>query len=300
MSSKYAYPALYTSLEDDTASAPLRDDLLIGANGGVAWLFDLSFPYSYPGGPYSGRPDAGAPLAGAQVADIAGGAAGSVSVSAPGAIQYAGGGFDLSAAAGRNNCVRGPAGCLDGIYDDGQQFMVVGYYRLPAEADWYADSGVMPIFATNEHTGGYPSAVDMLTIAATSGGGLSARRQTNGGSTAATASLTITSGHFGKVAQIGCYRNAAGFQLQLRTSLGILLSSLQATGSNNSGDFSSLQPQWGITQSLWDFGGKPSLANFREQRVYRGWIENLVVSARDPLAVLDADWTRVMARGDFT
>ncbi|MER8715312.1 hypothetical protein NKJ09_29405 [Mesorhizobium sp. M0189] len=31
-------------------------------------------------------------------------------------------------------------------------------------------------------------------------------------------------------------------------------------------------------------------------KLYRGWVENLEVSGRDPQTVLDADWARIQAR----
>lgn len=294
------YPAMFTTARVPGAPKAIRDSILRDANGGVTFLFDLAFGYCYPGGDPSARLPPAAPSNGARIADVGDGANGSVSVAAEGAIGYAGGGFTFAAAAARNNCVRAPVGSLAPIQAGLQHFVVVGWFKLPTLADWYAETGVMPIFATNEHAVGYPSAPDLLTIGATSGGGLTARRQTKVGGTVQTASVALPQAFFGKLAQIAVCRDASGMVLRVRTSEGVVTSSLQVGGDENTESLGALQPQWGVTQSLWDFVAKPSLLKFRNMRLYRGWIESLAVSKRDPVEALNLDWTEVTARGAFS
>lgn len=98
--------------------------------------------------------------------------------------------------------------------------------------------------------------------------------------------------HYGKVAQVSFWRNASGQVLQVTTSAGTAQGTA-AVGVNNTGDFSLKQPRWGRTASFSTVN--PAVAA-NKSKLYRGFIEDLSVSGRDPATVLAADWTSVSSR----
>lgn len=280
---------------DTTLPIAVRDALLTGANGGVLFLFDTAFGFSYPGGALAGRAAAGAPANGAVVADISEHANGSFVKAATQTVGYAGGGFDFStlaatvSAGNTDNHVKAPAAVWADIYAN-QEYMVVLYMRLPSLADWNANASILPFFASS--AAGYSSEADPLTLDFQLAPNIQARRQTAVG--AQTLLEISPATHYGRHAQVAFWRNAAGTGLRVKSAAGVSLSTA-AAGAVNAANFSACQPRFGTVTPFTDFASA-SHRTCRNFRLYRGFIENLHTSTRDPVTALDADWERVQAR----
>lgn len=257
-----------------------------GDNGGVKFLFDLA---SFPDSPATGN----------VIKDRAEVGDGSVTLTGTGAVVKAGGGFDFSAVDDRSNCVAAPAGALASI-NTNENFLVFFYWKLPAEADWYSNTGFIPLFDTTAHNSGYSAPVaDMVAIGTTSAKELSVRRQT-AGATVTTRAIPLVSGDYGIMNLWAYWRNASGDGVMLQNANRRVISPGTRSG-DNSGDFSANVAKFGVPQALWGtFAAKPSLASFNNFRLYRGGFEDLSISGRAPVDILDADYARTVARGVFT
>ncbi len=292
-----AYPCLYTTASVPSAPKAVRDPILKGANEGISFLFDLAFGYCYPGGPLEGRPAPDDPESGDTIYDVSG--TGNGSWIAPASeVVYAGGGFDFSAVTQRQHELRAPATSVEEIISGDQEFAVGFYAKLPALADWYTNTGMIPLFCTTDNSGGIAMQEDLLTIGMVNGGILRGARTTTAVGTYETRSVTLPTEMTGKVSQILYWRDASSTGIRVRNSGGSLMTQ-SASGAKASIPLGTRTPRWGVCNSLWDFGSKPSLANARKWRLFRGWIENLEVSGRDPLEVADGDYARTIARAVF-
>lgn len=253
-----------------------RDPMLMSDNGGVKFLFDIPFGYCWGGGN---------PTNGALVRDVGDVGNGSFVSTGTGTV-LAGGGFDFTAATNRAY-VEGPVGCLGSIWSGNQYFMAVGWYKMPTALSWFATAGnTAPIFQCAAT--GYTAGPELVTFLQTNLPRIDYRRQTNG---------TVYQGWntdpnaniFGQVTQIAYWRNAAGVGIRMRSALGQVLQTT-VIGANNVGDFSAMKPKWGVP---------PGFSATPNTRLYRGWIEDLQVSGRDPLTVLDADFAAQIVRNAF-
>lgn len=295
----YATRALQTGAVsgDATLAYPNLDPLLTGAKGGVRCLFDLDFGWCYPGGPIETRLPAAAPGGGQVVYDMTRRAnlQARVPATGPGPV-YAGGGFDFSAITYNDAGVRAPDAWASIYAADNDFFLWVGYFRMPVQADWNAAGSYISMFASGAAANGFASEPDPLTIAQFSGK-LVAARQTGVGSAPAI-EVIPTAEHYGKVCQIAYWRNTGGIGLRL-VPLADPTKAVVATGAvgnNNAADFSACLAQWGVPRA-WN-GAPMSVAQqaASNTRLYRGWIEDLTISGRDPIAVLNADLQRVLDR----
>lgn len=285
---------LNTPIASTDTSLPIavRDALLDGSNDGVRFLFDTAFGFSYPGGPLAGRAAAGAPANGAVIGDISEHANGSFINEASQVIGYAGAGFDFSTmtstVAQSHNQVRGPAA----VWGADQRFCVFSYMRLPTLADWNVSTSIFPVFIGSDL--GYQTAPDPVTIAFANGGLINARRQT--ALNAADQTSVLGTSHYGLMAQVAAWRTTNNnFVLRVKSAAGSV-SSFIASATANALDCSAVTPRFGVGKGFTDYGINTSQRTARNFRLYRGGIENLALSGRDPVAVLDADWTRVQAR----
>jgi hypothetical protein len=253
--------------------------ILPGDNGGVRFAFDLAFPYSWP--------TMGLGTNGALVRDTAEVGDGSLQRTGSGTV-YSGGGFKYASLTGGDDFVQAPSGCLSSIWADSQFFLVCGWYLMPTQSNWRTGSGVNSFFHTSVDA--YTAGADLVTLGESINNQITARRQTNGSSTIETINLTANSNIWGQVCQVGYWRNAAGTGLRVRSALGQLLGT-GAVGANNTGNFSATQPKWGAT---------PAFNSFVNGGLYRGFIEDLRLSTRNPIETLDKDFTGVMERVVFS
>jgi hypothetical protein len=270
-----------------------RDTVLLGDGGGIKFLFDLAYPYSYAGG----VPANASPII--NINDVGGN--GGVVLTSGQSLVFAGGGFDFTAITAANNYLEIPATVAADIWGAGaglQYFMQVLYVKLPTSSDWNIDGLISPIsqFSNTAYTTG---AAELLMIdqqyTDEPSRRLGARRQTNG-TTSSNVSLSVAAGAFGSFAQIAYWRNAAGIGLRLKTVGGGVQLVTGAVGAANVTDFGALTGKVGLAGTF----SPGAQATQRKWKLYRGWVENLATSGRDPATVLDADWSRTVARGVFS
>lgn len=292
-------------IDETGLAAPVRDAILreLGANDAVRYLHDLEFGYCYPGGPLSGRPVAAAPENGAIIYDVAGRDNGSFNLVSGDAVSYAGGGFDYSACTHRGNRIIIPASVAADLWTayagKSQRYMMCHYIKLPTEADWYYGTAVNSFFSF-AGSNAAPGAPDIVTVGQVNGGILHVIRQTNG-ATVSTNNLDVPAEAFGQLVQISFRRTDAGSFLRLRWAGGVAELPI-ALGSDNVTDFSARQGNTGLGSA---YRSEPLNAadlkgrNFRE---YRFWVANLarLTGDEDLTSILEADWSRVVARGNFS
>jgi hypothetical protein len=301
---------------DATRPLPVRDQLLTGvANAGVRFFFDIAFPWCYPGGDPANRPAAGNPTAGAVVRDIAEKANGLVSLGgSPTGAMYAGGGLDVTnavvgATSGplQDTGVVAPASVLADLFaafnGNSQQFLICFYVKLPKAVDWVNSGGIISFAADKS----YQTNPSLGTLAFTLGsgasvGGVQWRRQNQTGAGVETVgTVTAEAEDFGTVCQIIAWRNATGQGLRLRSLTSGKAAKLAtlAAGVQNPQDFSANTFAVGRAAAFPGVNGSVSTM-FNGVRIYRGVIENLARSGRDPVAVADADFARQQARNLFS
>lgn len=275
-----------------------RDSLLEGDNGGVLSLYDFASRYSYPA--------QAAPTNGLTVNNMTETGSGSIILQSGDAPTYAGRGIDFTGVTKAGNYLNGLASTCASIWGSANQyFMVMLYIKLPTLANWNADAALHEIFKCSPagSAGKYTSGPEMLMIAqeATSSR-LTFRRQTALG-TFSGPTLVPNALDYGTVVQLAYWRDATGGYARLKSANGVILAST-ALATNNTQDFSALTPKFGVTAGFGSaaVGGTLNAAhqNAAKYRIYRMAIENLVISGRSAATVLDADYTRTVARGVFS
>lgn len=277
---------------DTTLPILERDQLLVGDNGGVRFLFDMAFPFSYAGG---------TPVNGSPVKDVA-----EVSVDAQYIVQagealsFAGGGADLSALTKYGTRLEIPASVAANIWaSTNQYFLNALYVKLPTQANWNTSASLAAIQQWANTT--YQAEADLLVIAEQAANSAVSFRRQKAAATADTLSITPNALDYGSVVQLAFWRDATGQYARLRSVNGTVLVS-GAVSTNNTQDFSAFTGKVG-NKSL--FGGADGAAfiagqtNAWKMRFYRGFVENLETSGRSAAAVLDADYARTVARGVF-
>ncbi|MGR3479351.1 hypothetical protein [Salipiger marinus] len=294
----YIAPAIQIPVSTGSVSRPVRDPLLSGLPAGACrFLFDLDFSWCYPGGALTGRPPASAPTNGQPIYDIAGRADGyypAPSSPLEPKPSYAGGGFDFSACTRNPIGVKGPSDAWDTIHAaDTAHFLVCGYYRMPSQADWKPSGGFQQMFSSAAANGFYISQPDPLIITQISGV-LRAVRQRALGSIDQL-NLTPSTAHYGAMCQVAYWRNSDGQGFRMK-SADAEVSTTAPAGAESTVDYAGIRPTWGDAREAANGPYSTEDAAASNFRSYRGWLEDLTLSARNPLAVLNADWVRVQAR----
>lgn len=266
-----------------------RDPLLSDDKGGVRFVFDAGFAFSYAGG---------APANGSVVRDVAEVADGEFVLAAGQSVGFKGNGFDFSTLTATgpvdaDNYVNGGAKGWDGIFEK-QEFLVCVYMRLPTEADWLAAS-IIPFFSSSDI--GYASEPDPVLGCFTALKRFEFRRQT-GINAQSPVTVTPNADHYGQVCQVAFWRNAAGIGARVRGALSTKLTTA-AAGALNTANFSACRPKFGCPPPFTN-GSTSGATTTRNFRLYRGFLENLSLSGRDPIEVLDADHARTIARSIFS
>lgn len=273
----------------DTSLAVLqRDQLLYGASGGVLSLYDIANSYCY---------DSTTAVTNAKAVNNINesGNNGSLVIPSGQTLTIGGNGVVFDAVTAANVYVEGNAAAASNIWGAGagsQYFLYCMYVRLPLLADWNSLGTLEAMMQFAASSGSYQTVADLLLIAQASGGVLSFRRQKAAGSTD---NLTITpaSADYGSFVQLAFWRNASGQAARLKSANGTI-SATTTVGTANTQDFSA------CTEKAGHVGTLVGSANSVKRRYYRSFIENLVTSGRDPTTVLDADYTRTIARGVFS
>lgn len=287
------------STGDTSLTKAVRDDLITGDNGGVLFCADLGFGWSYPAGTLP-RPAPADPLVDAVIRDLTGNGDAKVSSSDETcSIQYLGGGFDFSNISGapREVGIDIPATVSADIYTN-QNYLFCAYMKLPSLANWNASASLNSMITATDNGLSYQTGTEIFTVAlqqpSATNGKLSIRAQDNTG-TAVQIPLEVPTGqgfYSDQVVQVAVYVDDGNLYARIKTSLGEVSGSIAFTG--NALDFSA--------QTI-KVGGSTSAFRGDEQdtyRVYRAFVEDLSVSSRDPIAVLDDDLVRVNNRGVFS
>jgi hypothetical protein len=278
---------LPTAFTDATLPTLAADDVLVGDNDGVRFLFDFA------------RSDcwAGTPTDAAVIHDLSGSGDAEWERSVDSIATITGNGLDLTAnIAFRTACIHAPTSLASALYGGGaslQHWLACIYVKLPTAGNWWTQASIAPMlkFAADNYTNG----PEHFLIAVHNTPSLQLRR----GLTTGTVEQTILSGanltvHQGLFTQIAAYRTAAGTVLRCKSSGGTTSVTTAAAAVNNQ-NFGTLRCQIGSgTGASWFLYGAGA------PRIYRGWIEDLALSGRTPATVADADYTRTIARGVFT
>lgn len=268
-------------------SALRRDPLLSGDNGGVLYISDFAFPWSYsPGAPTSGK----------IIRDLSEQRDGTYLLTGGQTVTHAGGGLDYSAATVKNNVELIPASALAAVFAQ-QYFLFSAYFKLPAKADWKTEGGMCALVQSSPSDNGFQATPDLLTIGMAAPNILRFYRQRDATNQDANF-LTVDDSQFGTVCQVAYWRNAAGKGARIRNA-GTTVLQTGAAGTNNTQDFSGQTLKIGMPPGFWGSPLAGSDLNARKYRHYRTFLENLAVSGRDPVAVLDADLARVLTRNAF-
>lgn len=288
------------STGDTSLQRALRDDLLTGDNGGVLFCADLGFGWSYPAGNLP-RPIATDPLPNALIRDISENGDGKTSSEdGTSAIQYLGGGFDFSNIADlspREVGIEIPATVNTQLYIN-QNYLFCAYMRLPSLANWNSDPSLNGMITSSDSGGSYAVGVESFLIAMAkpnvTNGYLTFRAQ-DGAGTAIAVTLEIQTGqnfYDSAPVQVSLYTDGVNLHARLKSATAVLTGSSAFSG--NSQDFSAQTIKVGGSSS--GFRG-----DFKDNyRVYRTFVEDLSVSGRNPVTVLDEDFVRVTARGVFS
>lgn len=271
-----------------------RDTLLEGDNGGVLWLFDLKSLYSFP--------TQGVPANGAAVINLdETGNNGTVVRQSGDPLAYSGNGLDFTGVTKVGNYVNGPANPLASIWAATNQYWIMcAYLKLPTQANWNTDGALHNMFQTAPIGTSYTTQPELAMIAQQSPANLSFRRQTAAG-TVTSIALTVPTADMGQLAQVAFWRDASGIFGRVKSAANSTLTS-GAVGANNTQNFAANTPKIGPSALNQGVGAVMNAAqqNAAKWRVYRAFIENLEISGRSATSVLDADWTRTVARGVFS
>lgn len=276
------------------ASLPVwsRDVLMSGANGGVKFLFDLAYSYSYSGA----TPVNGAPIVNINESALNG----SVVIAAGQALSFAGGGIDFSAITDVNNWLQCNAAVVADIWGAGtglQYFMQCLYIKLPTNANWVTGAADKTVW--NWSTTSYAGNPDMLSWQMSPiSKSLFCVRQTGVGTTD-TLRIIPAAGDYGSIVQLAFWRNAAGQGFRLKSANGTVIATRPVNAANTC-DFSAQPGKIGVVNNGLYFSPLNAMEQLATDfKIYRGFVENLVTSGRDPVTVLDADYARMVARNAF-
>lgn len=271
-----------------------RDALLENSNGGVPWLFDLASLFGYP--------LQAAPANGQLVVNMdASGNNGSVLEQTGDSILYTGRGLNFDGVTKIGNALLGPATPAASVWAaPNQYFIACGYFKLPTSGNWNTAGALFEIFKWATTT--YLAGAELVMFAQASGGDISVRRQT-AAATVDTIDITPNALDYGAFVQLAFWRAASGQFVRLKSANGTILGSA-AVSTNNTQNFSALIPQLGVSRGFKGASDGSVMAaagqNAAKMRVYRAWLENSVTSGRDPTTVLDADYTRTVARAVYS
>lgn len=294
----------------------LRDQLLKGANDGVRYLYDAELPWCYPAGPQAGRPAPGAPADGAALRDISEHGDGVFRKAAGQTVGFAGPGFELKGVTGRGCYIEIPAAANADLFaaapagaavpGASQQWLESHLMIWPDMSGWTGHStGVYaPLWCTAGSDANlaayYATTPERVWMGLKADGSVQPTFQLSLGTTAGTNFVQLNMGsatanvHRGKLTQVAAWRTVGGaIGIRLKSAAGTSI--LTGTAAANTVDYSASRTKVGVTPNAqWEASGM-NLSS-APWRLYRGFIENLARSGRDPIVVLDADWARVQTR----
>lgn len=269
----------------------LKDDYA----GAIQCVWDM--------GDVAGYPSQLPPTNGAVVNDLTGGTGGSIVVGA-GSQGFSGGGMVMTGVTAAGTYISLPSRINASIWNPynglSQLFGYVLYVKLASQANWNAQSSIMPLM---DGGGSYASQPDMALLCMQSNGQIAVRRQVAAATydSANTLGVLPAASDYGTFAQIAYWRNQDGQRLRLRTIRGVTWAGgnpngvAVAKGADNTQNFASVGPRMG-----WTSLGSASTPNgLNGLKFYRGWIDNLAKETRDFVTLIDRDFRYTAARGVF-
>lgn len=286
---------------DTTLQKVTRDDLLKNDNGGVLFLADLGFPWSYPAGPLP-RPAATPPVINSLIRNMVdnGVDAKSNGLANPLNITISGNGFDLSSAtnANKSTAIEVPASVCEQLHAN-QEWLFCFYMKLPSTANWNQASNIKVMcFGAVDTYQNSPEIVLIGQGASTTPNLLTFRAGTGAGN-AVQIGVTVPAGvgYFDdKVVQVAVWRKGGVFGGQIAVNAHKIIATPISMPNKNTDSFSGMKYKIGSVATTGFVGS----GNSNRYRVYRAFIEDLSVSGRDPATVLADDLARVYARGIFS
>lgn len=277
------------------AAVPVRleDDYLKGAGNGVLALFDVAYDKSYNGFSSGSNPDDGD-----VIKDLAGKGNGSINLYGDGEMPTLNGKtFDWSGVDTVGSTIDFPSAIAEHIAQQANQyFMVMGYFRMPTEADWLTAGALnQSMFCFTTAGGGFGAEPDLLTLYMLVSGGLTrlrTARWVSAGSYEIMNAVPVSS-WYNAICQVAYYRTAAGPTLRVRGPNGVVMGSVQTSvPGKNTNALTGKELHVGVGPS-WYSG---SFTNARKFGFVRMAIEDLEASGRNPLKVLNDDWSRWLRR----
>ena len=185
---------------------------------------------------------------------------------------------------------RGVSYCPSPHPERTQEFLVTGYYTLPAKEHWHNGPSLLPLFSASRHGRGFLKSAELVIFGMNNGPHpcLEARRQFRIGETDLSKTICVPEDAFGKIVQIAYWRRESetGFTLRTKNDRYVAASD---RGLDNDQRFTDMIPGWGACPP---FLTDESKGAYRGISVHRGWIENLGRSRRDPVETLESDWRR--------
>ena len=259
-----------------------KDGLLYGAKD-ANQLFDVARPDCFP------RQAAAAN--GESVLNLSRlGSAGRIAAGSNVVLGFNGRGIDLEGVTTVPAGVVLPGNPLASM-NQAQNFLLCGYFKIPTIAQWITGKGAsQAIVGDATVVGNANNQKQLLRIELVSDGTDDSRariwfrRQTAIGQVFDDLTFDAADVPHGEVAQLAMWRTADGVFAQIRSASKRAMRS-RARGANNSVDLSDCQPIFGRTGV--------TTVQTSHHRVYRGFFEDLAVSGRNPITVLDDDWARV-------
>ena len=245
----------------------IKTDELIPDNGNGVDLVDLSHPFSLRTNSISN----GAPVYNLRNDGTYAG------LLIPSTVQASlnNGGLQLNTETAPNYAGLVIAGSpLSDIFAD-QQFIACAYLDIPDENNFPTSNTRIFSDSTNITFG---AITVMLGRAANNNPQIVGQRLTGSGGATQQRIIGLPTGAYGKKAQVAVYRTATEWGFTIIFDGGSRLNSTTAAGNLCTYDWSGRDLLIGLCANIW------------KAKVYRGFVENLKVTKRDPISVLNQDW----------
>lgn len=284
---------LNESFGDTTLPQIRRDDFLSGDNNGVLFLGDFSDAFSWRGGTST-------PTNGAVLYDIAEKNDATLAEFTNDGENIAGGGLDFAfdgvfpygAARG---VVELPAAISNTIWNGGgtdEHNYAITMYAKFLDASWWDTDNSIEQFMGSNVPYNIGDAWILAALQSGTNGDLSVRRDT--GASSQNSASDATGGRFrdnvsNAITQVVVHTYGDTLSWRYKTATTTVSGGGEALQTITH-DYSSSKLLFGHTSTA--FGGNPRPL----KRLYRMAVEDLTTSGRDPIAVADADWNRVISR----
>lgn len=285
------------STNDATKPFLYRDELIKDDNNGVKLLFDFGFGWSYPAGNLP-RPLIKNPINGSLVRDMS-------NVKHDGVVDLPSGlgitmthdGHSIIKNKGTqyNYSVVNAPNVLSS-FTGSTEYIVCAYVKIASLADWNAvGTAIASFISAADYGKNYLDGPELVLINTTPKnadgvtGGIGARFQTAIGSVVVLA-VTLPAGlglYNDDLVQIAAWVSNGKCNLRIKSNQ--FEQTVSAVYAGNSATVSANSIGFETGKGLFAGASVP-------HKLYRGFVENLDISGRDPVEVIDADFVRSVAR----